>query len=97
MRACFKCRTPILAARDVTTISTHRPDATMPQRLALCPECSSRLARWLHRRPARPATPPAEAPAAPVADARPIRLAVPSDAFLKPPTGPAGWRPSPPA
>jgi hypothetical protein len=94
---CYRCGERITHSRDAMIVMTLNGDSTVPACVRLCDACATRWARWLHRRPAKATQPPAEAPVAPVADARPIRLAVPSDAFLKPPTGPAGWRPSPPA
>jgi hypothetical protein len=93
---CSRCRQPIMTPRDSVTVTTRNGGALLPGKIRLCDGCAGRLAKWLHRCPSRPATPPAEAPPTPTADARPIRLAEASSAFLKPPTGPAGWRPSPP-
>jgi hypothetical protein len=97
MRArCYRCRESISHSRDATIVTTANSDVTMPGRVRLCDGCATRLSRWLRRRSSRPAPPPAEAPAIPRQDLRPVRLAVASDAFLKPPAGPPGWRPTTP-
>jgi hypothetical protein len=91
---CYRCGDSISHSRDATTITTANGDVTMPCRVRLCDGCATRLARWLRRRSSRPAPPPAEAPAIPRQGLRPVRLAVASDAFLEPPTGPSGWQPT---
>ncbi|MGP0063308.1 MAG: hypothetical protein ACLQGP_06850 [Isosphaeraceae bacterium] len=91
VRACYRCRSAILAARDTAVVTTLNGDATMPARVRLCPECRTSLAAWLRSGPVQSALRQEPEPTCLQADVIPVRL---SDAFLRAPAAAPGWRPA---